>query len=104
MGDKCKVLKKEGRLFVTHFFTIFRYDDQTSEILAKACVRGAGLTGKIACISAPTAYMAIKKHFPEAKGKHYFSSKFFIQFLKFIYSEEATKFCEISTLLLTGTT
>merc|ERR1712183_714757 len=45
----------------------FWYDDQTSEILAKACVRGAGLTGKIACISAPTAYMAIKKHFPEAK-------------------------------------
>ena len=24
--------------------------------------------------------------------------------LKFIYSEKATKFCEISTLLLTGTT
>jgi len=46
----------------------FWYDDQTSEILAKACVRGAGLTGKIACISAPTAYMAIRKHFPEAKA------------------------------------
>ena len=25
-------------------------------------------------------------------------------FVKFIYSEKATKFCEISTLLLTGTT
>ena len=25
-------------------------------------------------------------------------------FLKFIYSEKATKFCEISTILLTGTT
>ena len=82
MEDKCKLLKKANQLFVIHFFTIFRYDDQTSEILAKACVRGAGLTGKIACISAPTAYMAIKKHFPEAKGEHYFSSKFFIQFLK----------------------
>ena len=27
-----------------------------------------------------------------------------IKCLKFIYSEKATKFCEISTLLLTGTT
>ena len=79
MGNKCKLFKKADRLFVTHyFFTTLRYDDQTSEILAKACIRGAGLTGKIACISAPTAYIAIKKHFPEAKGKHYFSSKFFM--------------------------
>jgi hypothetical protein len=69
MGDKCRLLKKADQLFVTHFFIVFRYDEQTSEILAKACVQGAGLTGKIACISAPTAYMAIKKHFPEAKGK-----------------------------------
>jgi hypothetical protein len=30
----------------------------------------------------------------KAKGK----------FVKFIYSEKATKFCEVSTLLLTGTT
>ena len=50
----------------------FWYDDQTSEILAKACVQGAGLTGHIACISAPTAYVAIKKHFPEAKGNPFF--------------------------------
>ena len=28
----------------------------------------------------------------------------FFSFLKFIYSEKVTKFCEISTLLLTGTT
>ena len=86
MGDKCGLLKKDDLLFVTHFFTIFRYDDQTSEILAKACVRGAGLTGKIACISAPTAYMAIKKHFPEAKGRHYFSFNVFKQFLTKCFS------------------
>ena len=55
----------------------FWYDDQTSEILAKACVQGAGLTGHIACISAPTAYVAIKKHFPEAKGNPFFHFFFF---------------------------
>ena len=27
-----------------------------------------------------------------------------VNFVKFIYPEQATKFCEISTLLLTGTT
>ena len=34
------------------------------------------------------------------------SKVIYVQFisLKFIYSEKATKFCEISTLLLTGTT
>jgi len=45
----------------------FWYDDQTSEILAKACVQGAGLTGHIACISAPTAYVAIKSIFLKQK-------------------------------------
>ena len=89
-----RAYEKKGQLFVTHFFTIFRYDDQTSEILAKACIRGAGLTGKIACISAPTAYIAIKKHFPEAKGKHYFSSKFFIQFLRKCFSGFLTSMYE----------
>ena len=47
----------------------FWYDDKTSEILAQACVQAAGENGKIACISAPTAFVAIKKHFPDAKGK-----------------------------------
>ena len=30
-------------------------------------------------------------------------SNIYLVFIKFIYSEKATKFCEISTLLLTGT-
>ena len=33
-----------------------------------------------------------------------FSISFIYRFIKFIYSEKATKFCEIFTLLLTGTT
>ena len=55
----------------------FWYDDKTSEILARECVRIAGDKGQIACISAPSAYTAIKKHFPNSKGKfliaHFFS-------------------------------
>ena len=47
----------------------FWYDDKTSEILAKECIRIAGTGGKIACISAPSAYTAIKKHFPNSQGK-----------------------------------
>ena len=31
----------------------FWYGEQMSEILAKACVRRAGLTGEIACMSVP---------------------------------------------------
>ena len=46
----------------------FWYDRDTSEILAKECVRVAGAQGKIACISAPSAYIAIRKLFPAAKG------------------------------------
>ena len=46
----------------------FWYDDQTSETLARECVRIAGEQGKIACISAPSAYTAIKKHFPQSQG------------------------------------
>ena len=33
-----------------------------------------------------------------------FESGTYLQLIKFIYSEKATKFCEISTLLLTVTT
>ena len=35
---------------------------------------------------------------------YYLFLQFFTFLLKFIYSEKATNFCEISTLLLTGTT
>ena len=35
--------------------------------------------------------------------KHFESSKYLPRILKFIYSEKATKFCEIFTLFLTGT-
>ena len=52
-----------------NILTFSRYDDKTSENLAKACIKAAGNDGKIACISAPTAYVAIKKHYPDAKGK-----------------------------------
>ena len=58
----------------------FWYDDQTAETLAKECVRIAGIEGKIACISAPSAYAAIKKHFPDSQGNflhsHFFSQEF----------------------------
>ena len=50
----------------------FWYDDQTAEILARECVRIAGNEGKIACISAPSAYVAIKKHFPDSQGNFKF--------------------------------
>ena len=49
----------------------FWYDDQTSETLARECVRIAGEQGKIACISAPSAYAAIKKHFPQSQGMYF---------------------------------
>ena len=46
----------------------FWYSEETSKTLAKECLRCAG-NGKIACISAPSIYVAIKKYFPEAKNK-----------------------------------
>ena len=47
----------------------FWYDDETSKKLAEICVKAAGEKGKIACISAPSAFVAIRKHFPNAQGK-----------------------------------
>ena len=38
-----------------------------------------------------------------SSGQHYFF-EILLTVVKFIYSEKATKFCEIFTLLLTGTT
>ena len=52
----------------------FWYDEDTAFNLAKVLVKMAGKDGKIACISAPTAFVAIKKHFPEAKGNFRFIS------------------------------
>ena len=47
----------------------FWYNDETSKILAKECLRCAGADGRIACISAPSIYVAIKKNFPEATNQ-----------------------------------
>jgi len=43
----------------------FWYDDKTAEILAKEAIYAAGSNGRIACISAPTAYRKIKELKPE---------------------------------------
>jgi len=49
----------------------FWYDDTTAKALAQECLRAAGENGSVACISAPSVFVAIKKHFPQssAKGK-----------------------------------
>lgn len=54
----------------------FWYDEKTSETLAKLCIEGANSAGKIACLSAPSAYVAIKKHFPEAQGTYLLHVRF----------------------------
>ena len=47
----------------------FWYSEETSKTLAKECLRCVGPNGSIACISAPSVYVAIKKHFPEATNQ-----------------------------------
>ena len=50
----------------------FWYDDETALTLAKEVVRLADILGEdasVACISCPTLYTAIRKHFPSAKLK-----------------------------------
>ena len=46
----------------------FWYDEETALRLAKEAIRGCGGGKKVALISCPTTYVAIKKHFPEALG------------------------------------
>ena len=48
----------------------FWYDEETAFDLAKEVVRAAELIGdsaSVACVSCPTLYCAIKKHFPACK-------------------------------------
>ena len=47
----------------------FWYSEETSKTLARECLRCVGPNGSIACISAPSVYVAIKKHFPEATNQ-----------------------------------
>ena len=50
----------------------FWYDDETALTLAKEIVRLANISGKhvsVACVSCPTLYSAIKKHFPQVTFK-----------------------------------
>lgn len=50
----------------------FWYDDETAFDLAKEVVRLAEVIGdnaSVACVSCPTLYSAIKKHFPSSKYK-----------------------------------
>ena len=46
----------------------FWYDEVTAKKLAEECFRLAGEDGGVACISSPTLYIAIKKHFPQMKN------------------------------------
>ena len=52
----------------------FWYDDATARAFADECVRIGEEVGKskeevkIACISCPTLYIALKKHFPDRKN------------------------------------
>ena len=61
----------------------FWYDDETALSLAKEVVRLTQLVGKdasVACISCPTLYTALKKHFPSAKLNGEISSYLFHAF------------------------
>ena len=76
--DDREALKCEGKNNVSCDMNIFSedwnlsqfwYSEETSKALAKECLRCVGPNGSIACISAPSVYVAIKKHFPEATNQ-----------------------------------
>ena len=47
----------------------FWYDDATSDALARECVRAAGEGGRVACVSCPSLFFALRRLFPGDEDK-----------------------------------